>query len=68
MHNIACTIHGLREHSLIVKPAGTAGFVTVALVGPAGRYGEAITLPEGSCEQLAQALALSLYGGSRRAS
>jgi hypothetical protein len=67
MHNdkITCTIHGLRDHAVIVRPAGTPGHVTLSLVGPAGRYGEAVSLPADQCEALAQALALSLYGGGR---
>jgi hypothetical protein len=63
--NINCTIHGLRNHSIIVQPTGKPGYVSLALVGPAGRYGEPVSLPAAQCEELAQALALSLYGGGR---
>jgi hypothetical protein len=62
---IVCTIHGLRDHAVIVQPCPKPGYVSLALVGPAGRYGEAVTLPSAQCEELAQALALSLYGGGR---
>lgn len=63
---IVCTIHGLRDHSIVVAPTPKPGYVSIALVGPAGRYGEAVSLPAAQCEELAQALALSLYGGGRR--
>ena len=63
--NLTCTIRGLRDHSIIVQPTGKPGYVSLALVGPAGRYGEPVSLPAAQCEELAQALALSLYGGGR---